>query len=216
MRIKYILLVTLVCVSIIFALLADKNTILSFFIVDSETFVKPDLIVLLEGGAIDFSPTIERANRTIELYSKYPANILVCSYAAYKPGLLKYLIKNGVNPKDLTKTLYEYRGKRGGGTYNNVLEIISVLKENDNYQRITIVTSPYHELRVSKIYSTLINESKINRHVSVSYSNIQDSEIIYANTSRFTSVIAHEVLGLLGFYFMLIQDKVIIFRNKYL
>ena len=216
MRIKYLLVAVLLCTLTVGILQTNKKTILSFFTVNSVVSVKPDLIVLLEGGAIDFSPTLERSNRVVELYSKYRSNVLVCSYREFKTSVLTYLIKNGVDSKDFTKTLYEYDGKRGGGTYNNILEIISVLKDNANFREITIVTSPYHELRVSRIFSTLIDEAKINRNISVSYSNIHDSEIFNANTSRFTSVITHEVFGLLGFYFMLIQDKILFFRDKYL
>ena len=176
--------------------------------VDGDNFDASDLMVVLGGGSVSSAPTRERVNKTIELYKQHPDNILICAYRNNKQDIINYLVLNEIKPKHITKSFYEYDGKEGGGTYNNVLEIISVIKDND-FQDIVIVTSPYHELRVSLIFSSLIKEAGINGIVNIKYSHIKNSEVLYTDMPRFIGIISHELLGIIGFYIQHVGSKLV-------
>ena len=207
MNIKNILVTVCLSLLIIGYLLIDKRSILNILTVDGDYFNSADLLVVLEGGAVRFAPTRERANKAIELYKQFPSNVLVCAYRKHKNGIIKYLSLNGVRAEDFYDSYYEYEGKEGGGTYNNVLEIISVIKENNKFQNIVIVTSPYHELRVSLILSELINEAEIGRVIYIKYADIKTSEVINTDIPRFIRIIFHEFIGISGFYAKFVIDK---------
>jgi len=199
----------IVCAFVTICLSTDKKFVLNFFIVDGEAIGKADLLVLLEGGSIRFSPTRERANKTIELYKQYPKAVLVCAYHEEKKGVIKYLVRNGITANDIVKSSYDYKGKVGGGTYNNVLEIISIIKKYNTIKNIVVVTSPYHELRVSLIFSELVKQAKIDRPVHVKYSHIENSEVIHTDVPRFISIIFHELMGIAWFYIKFVSMSLV-------
>lgn len=206
---KYILVLVIICTLIITYLLTDKRIVLNAFIVEGDVIEKPDLLILLEGGSIRFAPTRERAEETIRLYKQHPGTVLICAYRNYKKDIRKYLINNGIKASDIVESFYDYDGKKGGGTYNNVLEVLSVIKKKNNIQNIVIVTSPYHELRVSILFSELIKQAEINKPIFINYSNINDSEAIHTDTPRFISIISHELQAISWFYIMQAYEKVV-------
>jgi hypothetical protein len=208
MKLKYLLMVAASALTL-FGLLADKGFTLNLFKVDGDIFDKPDLMVVLEGGAVHFAPTRERANKAIGLYKQYPVAILVCAYRQHKRSIIEHLLLNGVDAGDILGTHYEYEGKEGGGTYNNVLEIISVVKKNSDYKNMLIVTSPYHELRVSLLFSALLEQSEIKRPIYIKYSHITNSEALYTDAPRFVGIIRHELLGIAWFYFRHLRTSIV-------
>ena len=46
-----------------------------------------------------------------------------------------------------------------------------------------------------------------NELISIKYAHINNSEFLNTNTARFIRVIARELLGVLGFYFNVLQDE---------
>ena len=191
------------------SVLINKEVVTGFFVVDGDVFSVPDLLVVLEGGDVVFAPTRERVNKVLELYKQRPANILVCAYPEYKKGIKQYLTRNGVKDEHLVQSVYVYKGKKGGGTYNNVLEIMSTFQSNNNINKIEIVTAPYHELRVSLIFSTLNEGDKNHDSIKIRYSHIKNSEVLHTNTPRFLRIISHELLGIIGFYINFLKDKIV-------
>lgn len=206
MKAKYSLMAFCLVVFIISLLVIEKKTILNMFMVEADDFTESDLMVVLEGGAVKFSPTRERVNKAIELYYKRPNKLLVCAYRVHKNGIIDYLLKNGINSEHLAETTFSYEGRKGGGTYNNVLEILSLIKDNTDIHNIEIITSPYHELRVSIIFDSLIQEANIDKPVHIKYSHVIESEVNYTDTPRFIRIIFHEILGILGFYASYLYD----------
>ena len=184
-----------------------KIEIIDLFIVDNANDKKPDLIVVLEGGSIKFAPSHERAIAAINAYGSNKSKVLVCSIRELKGEIEGYLISKGINKSDLVQAHYEYDSS--GGTYNNIKEILSVLKVNKNYKNILVVTSPYHELRVNTMIVELINSDTMYNGITINYSNIKNSEITKTNNSRFMKIISHELLGILVFKFTHLYSKYI-------
>lgn len=175
-----------------------RPTILRFFIVEKAYKFSPDLLVLLEGGSLLYSPTRERVDKIIELYKREPTPVLVCAAQQHKDDITKFLVTNGVEPRDLVTSGYTY-GDRVG-TYNNVLEMVRVLTTNKEYRFLDIVTSPYHERRVHIITSKLFAKSGLDVRVRVRFSHVNDSDIYHTNQARYLRMVGHEVLGIVGFY----------------
>jgi len=198
-RIEYLFLSVFIVSLIAGLLLTDRKLLISPFIVEGATFAEPDLLVVLEGGGLNFSPTRERVDKLLELYRQYHVNVLVCAYRVHKREIVEYLEARGIKAEDIITTGYWYEGKTGSGTYNNVLEILSAIKKY-NYKHIEIVTSPYHELRVSIIFSAMIKRSIMDRKIYIRYGHISDSEILETDTPRLSRMLAHELLGIAGFY----------------
>lgn len=205
LRNRFLIYIFLLFIMLAGAALSDRHLMMNYFMVDSQVTESPDLLVLLEGGDWLYSPTRERINKLIEIYKRKPNKILICSYPRYKDELVKVLILNGVLPLDIVKSKYVYDGR--GGTYNNVSEIIDVLKNNKEYKVINIVTSPYHEKRVQIIVSKLLYKSGINRRVKIYFAHIKHSDIYYTNNERYIDMIGHEILGIAWFYMQMLQVK---------
>jgi len=206
---KLSLLLAIIIISVLIAgnILLSKKFVLDLLMVNDGNFKEADLIVVLEGGSIDFAPTHERVNKAIELYKFNYSKVLVCAYEEHKQSVLKKLFSRGIESDSIIESYYTYNGKKGGGTYNNVLEIFSVIEKNDKFKNILIVTSPYHELRVSLIISKIILRTEKSELISIKYAHINNSELLHTNTARFIRVIGRELLGILGFYFNVLQDE---------
>jgi len=205
-RFRYLFLLVFIGTLIAGLLFADRALLVRFFVVEGDSFRVPDLLVVLEGGSLNFSPTQERVDRLLELYREYPVNVLVCAYRIHKREIIEYLKAQGIKAEDIVKTEYRYEGKAGSGTYNNVLEILSAIESN-HYKNIEVVTSPYHELRVSIIISSIIRQLKIDRKIYVKYGHINKSEIIETDNPRFFRILAHELAGIAGFYMNLLYSE---------
>lgn len=203
------MLLMLIC-----SLVYEKKYLLEIMMVNNDAVKSPDLIVILEGGGVKLAPTRERVFKALELYKKNQAEVLVCAYKRFKGDIIKTLLEKGVKEEDLSQSNYNYVGKKNGGTFNNVLEIISVLKSNKNISTISIVTSPYHERRVSIIFNVLIRQSEIKRNIYVQYAHINNSEIVQTDLRRFVQVIIHETLGVLGFYAWYIYTSILNYNNR--
>lgn len=182
-----------------------RPTILRFFIVEKTYKFPPDLLVLLEGGSLLYSPTRERVDKIIELYKRKPTQVLVCADQQHKDDITKFLVTNGVKPRDLVASDYTY-GDRVG-TYSNVLEIVHMLKTNKEYRFLDVVTSPYHERRVHIMTSKLFAKSGLDGRVRVRFSHVNDSDIYSTNQARYLRMIGHEVLGIAGFYMQTLTNR---------
>jgi len=182
-----------------------KSEILSFLKIHRDHNNDADLLVVLEGGSIRFPPTKERVSEALGLYINNNVKLLVCSKESLKNEILDYLVANGVKKKDLVVSNYSYDG--AGGTFNNINEILSIIKSNEAYKNITIVTSPYHELRVDIMFSELIAGSGIDHKINLSFSHIENSEVEKTDIRRFVKIITHELIGILVFKYKLIVRK---------
>ena len=207
-RFKFIFLIISIMVALACIILIFRPLMISFFMVDANVDASPNLLVLLEGGGLVYSPTQERMNKLIDIYKRKPTNILVCSSPQYKEELISNLVSNGVLPQDIVKSRYVYDAR--GGTYNNVSEIMTTLKSNKEYNSIGIVTSPYHENRVQIIVKYLLFKSGINRRIKFSFMHIEDSDIYNTNNERYLNIIGHELLGTVWFYMQMVHG---IFKN---
>jgi len=175
----------------------DKQAIINLFMIDAYAFDKPDLIVVLEGGDILFAPSIERANKVVDIYNNEQAKVLLCSDSEYRKDIVNYFEINGVRKSDIISSSYKY--DNNGGTYNNIREMLYVMQKMDNYRNIQIVTSPYHELRVHLMFISFINEVEFGREVNVSFSHINNSEVSKTDNARFVRIILHELMGIMFF-----------------
>ncbi len=167
MQSKYVfLIITLIALSLVGAF-SYRPLILNLLMVDTHHYHHSDLLVILEGGSWLYTPTRERLDKTIELYAANSTAVLVCSHQRYKQDIVAFLVSNGVRPSNIVKNQHLYGETHG--TYNNVLEIISVLKRYEQYNSIEIVTGPYHERRTQIIFSSLITQSGITRPIHVKF-----------------------------------------------
>jgi len=164
-----------------------------------------DLLVVLEGGSMRFQPKYERVSEIIRLYQENNKYLLVCSNRSAKNEILDYLTANGVKREDLVISEYVY--DKSGGKYNNIKELISVIKINKDFESITIGTSPYHELRVDMMFSELLIHSGIERKIHLSFAHIENSEVQKTDVRRFMRIIVHELIGIMAFKFKLIVEK---------
>lgn len=204
-RVKYVFLIISLMVAFASVILFFRPLIIGFFMVDANVAASPNLLVLLEGGGLVYSPTQERMNKLIDIYKRKPTNILVCSSPQYKDELISNLVSNGVLQQDIVKSRYVYDAR--GGTYNNVSEIMDTLKNNEKYNSIGIVTSPYHENRVKIIAKYLLLNSSNNRRIKISFIHIEDSDIYSTNNERYINIISHELLGTVWFYMQMLHGK---------
>ena len=195
-----IVFVFVVVFSVVFGVFF-KSAIISLLMVEKIGFNEPDLIVVLEGGSIKFPPTYERVSEAVRAYHEYKTKILVCSIPGLKIDIYNYFKSNGIRNEDLIISEYTYDDS--GGTYNNVNEIISVIKNNKKYKNIKIITSPYHELRVDIIFSRIFKSSNIDRQVNVSFHHVKNSEILKTDFRRYMRIIAHELVGIMVFKYTL-------------
>jgi len=167
---------------------------LDLLMVENDFNKNAELLVMLEGGGLNFSPTKERALKVLELYKKKQTKVLVCSHQDLKSEIVAFLIDRWVKENDLIKTEYIYGDENG--TYNTV-EIARFLNENNAYQAIRIVTSPYHEFRVNIILDDVLQKTAVNRELVIGFSHINKSDIYDTNTERYAGMILHEIAGII-------------------
>ncbi len=201
MQLKSVLLIIILTIPLLASALNYRPLVISLLMVDTHHRNSPDFLVLLEGGSWLYTPTRERLDKAIELYKAHSSTILVCAHQKYKQDIVDFMISNGVQRADLIESQHTY-GERGG-TYNNVMEIIDVLKRYEHYNSIEIVTSPYHERRVQAIFSNLIAKSGITRPIYIKFRHIENSDIYTTNTYRYLKIVFHEILGLVAYYLQL-------------
>lgn len=201
---RAILLAILLLILFLGIVLFYRPTVISAFQVHKNYDAPPDLIVLLEGGGLVYSPTRERLEKVLELYRQRETNILVCAYEEFKKDIVSALVSNGVRSSDIVQSQYAYNAS--GGTYNNVLEMMDALRKNEKYSFIEIVTSPYHERRVDIMFSNLMGKSNIKRGVYVRFPHIMNSDIYYTNNERYLILTGHELFGMVWFYLQMLQN----------
>lgn len=198
---RFGLMLALLAIFAIGIILGNRELVLRFFIVEiAPTTSRPDLLVLLEGGDLRYSPTRERVDRLMELYKRRPTKVLVCSAPQHKRNLTEFLISEGVIPSDIIESNYPNAYENRGGTHGNVLEILNVLRTNKDLRVLEIVTSPYHEKRVQIIASRLLARSGTEMPVRITFAHIDDSDIYRTDRQRYLTIIGHEILGIAGFY----------------
>lgn len=197
---RFGVMLTLLAIFAIGIIVGNRELVLRFFIVEIAHTSPPDLLVLLEGGDLRYSPTRERVDRLMELYKRRPTKVLVCSAPQHKRTLTEFLITDGVKPSDMIESKYPDAYDNRGGTYANVLEILNVLRANKDLRVLEIVTSPYHEKRVQIITSRLLAKSGMEMPVRIRFAHIDGSDIYRTDRQRYLTMIGHEILGIAGFY----------------
>jgi uncharacterized SAM-binding protein YcdF (DUF218 family) len=166
---------------------------------------KADAIVVL-GGGVGESGKVgqgyeERAQYAVELYKKGCAR-----YIVFSSGYM-YLFKETLVMKALAVSLGVPESaiileNRASNTYENAI-CIKEISDNARWKSILLLSSPYHMLRVSKVFR------KVASDVSVAYTPIPNSSFYrHAQTGLFTKKISlrqingiiHEYIGILYYW----------------
>ncbi len=161
---------------------------------------KIDILFVFSGGFVNQKmgiSTKERINYLKTILNKNPETPFV--FLDYRGG--KRLIKESIPNKfnDIYNcSSYKYSEKLGG-TENNVLELISILKKHPELKNIGIVTSIYHEKRVKIILKYYLEKENFDYINIVFLHNNLNQEIYYCSFPRYIKLIFHELGGLIYF-----------------
>ncbi len=178
----------------IVSLLAEKSA-------DESTEI--DIYFVFSGGFINNNPgrsTRERISILKKLLQKHPKSAFV--FLDYSRGkrIINKLFKNEQNKNFLSH--YRYTEKHGG-TENNVLELISILKKHKEYKRIGIITSVYHEKRVKFMLNYYLKMEKLKGIKIFFFHDNNQQEVYSCSYPRYLKLTLHEFLGIV--YFLIIE-----------
>jgi len=126
-------------------------------LVDNDLIKPSDAIILLEGDGLN------RVNKTVELYKNKYANIIVFSGEIDNPGYGSYIAKK-VLPVLLSKGIPEgsiIHESRSTNTREQAVEVIKLSIKN-NWKRIILVASHYHQYRAYLTFLKVLHEQKLN------------------------------------------------------
>lgn len=181
--------------------LTPRNRIVQFLEIDNQNKTgNIDIYFVFSGGFVNSKmgkSTRERVNFLEKVLKKNPDTPFV--FLDYKRG--KEIIDNILAKETNYKTIvsnYKYNEKTGG-TENNVLELVSILKKHPEFKRIGIITSIYHEKRVSLILKYYLKRENI-KGIEVYFLHDNTKQEIYScSFKRYIKLIAHEIGGILYF-----------------
>lgn len=187
--------------SLIFLLTPRQRAVQLLAVDNQNKEEKVDIYFVFSGGFIKSETmgksTRERINFLKKLLKTNPDTPFV--FLDYKRG--KEIIDNILAKETKHKTVvsnYKYNEKTGG-TENNVLELVSILKKHPEFKKIGIITSIYHERRVSIILNYYLSKEKI-KNIKVYFLHDNSKQEIYScSFTRYLKLIAHEIGGILYF-----------------
>lgn len=205
-RLFSLLLLWLVAIGVFFFF--PRNPIINTLKMNTDLPARPDLIAVLgggimPGGALGHS-TRERLDAVAEFAGETGRNcpVLVQEYPTGRKKMVAYLVTNGLEEKNIFSSGFHYREKRGG-TENNIEELFHVMGEHIKMQQIVLVTSPYHQKRVSLMLKAAEKRSKRGKVHFYFLQLPDDGEITRCSRWRFWSLVSHEALGI---FFQQLKD----------
>ncbi len=177
----------------------DRSFVISFLKVKSNVPKSVDLIAIMGGGTVGKGKfrlgraSIERLNRGIYLLKNgYGKKIFLAGYRGEQKIANEYMLERGVKREDIIN--YHKRHKSITGTQGDILMILDLIEKN-GYEKVLIVTSPYHEIRCKEIFNRLLKKRKMN--VKIYFSHIEkNGEIEKCNFFRYLKLIFHEFFAL--------------------
>ena len=208
MRKSLFALLLLGLVAIGFFFFFPRNPIVNALKIDTGLPARVDLIAVLgggimPGGALGHS-TRERLDAVAVFAGKTGRNcpVLVQEYPTGRKKMVAYLVANGLEEKSVFSSGFHYREERGG-TENNIKELFHVMNKHTEMQQIVLVTSPYHQRRVSLMLKAA---EKGFQKGEVHFYFLQlpdDGEITRCSRWRFWHLVTHEALGI---FFQQLKD----------
>jgi uncharacterized SAM-binding protein YcdF (DUF218 family) len=142
------------------------------------SFVKtpPDLIVVFTGGPGRIEYAIKKAQEF-----KQP-NIFITG--VYEKNSVKNLVTT-INPEETDHIELDYAARN---TVENVVNTLKYLRNNRGLNKILIISSDYHIMRIKQIINTLISEDdKFDFYfsaVSSNYLHFRNIKILYTETFK--------------------------------
>ena len=200
---KKITLAIVIFVLLIFSgiLITPRKKIVKFFSVNNSIQgEKIDIYFVFSGGFVKKhmgKSTKERVEFLKKLLDKNPETPFV--FLDYKGG--KQIVSNLLGKRKNNQSLnsnYRYN-EHLGGTENNVLELISILKTHPEFKKIGIVTSIYHEKRIKLILDYHIKQENLTDVKVYFLHDSTHQEIYTCSFFRYLKLIMHELGGILYF-----------------
>ncbi|OIP22224.1 hypothetical protein COX95_03315 [bacterium CG_4_10_14_0_2_um_filter_33_32] len=147
---KRLFYITAIFFFVFFMLAIFTMAFLGKFLSPQDNLDKSDVIIVISGGE-----TIERTAEGVKLFKQGYASYLLFSGAAKSgtvsnaKGMKNYAIKQGVSSNNI---LLE---EKSTSTYENALFSKNILEKN-NFKKIILVTSPYHQKRAYMNFSFIL------------------------------------------------------------
>lgn len=196
-----ILFSTLLFIFLLAFLSTPRRKIVKLLSVDNQNKAKKiDIYFVFSGGFVKNKmgkSTSERIDFLKKLLKKHENTPFV--FLDYKRG--KEIVDNMLIKEIKNKSIvsdYKYNESLGG-TENNVLELVSILKQHPEFKRIGIITSLYHEKRVKLILNYYLKKEKI-KNIKIYFLHDNSRQEVYScSFKRYLKLIVHEIGGILYF-----------------
>ncbi len=185
-----------------------RNPIIKTLKIDTVLPDRVDLIAVLGGGITPDGALGNSTRERLDAVAEYEKEgegdclVLVLEYPAGRKKMVAYLVANGLDENNVLSSGFHYREERGG-TENNIAELFHVLDKYEKIQRIVLVTSPYHQRRVSLMLKAA-EKHGFGRKVHFYFLQLPDNgEISRCSRRRFWHLVVHEALGI---FFQQLKD----------